>query len=293
MISFVIPTTSEPEGLQTALGLISVFGESCTLVVVVVDGFGEESEYFVDKIEVIRLKNLEGSYKARNIGAQRCSEEWIGFVDSGVRVKLKSSVASILECNRGYAFSGEVIFNKPAEDVPELWYENNAFVMRHYLTSLGFIPTIFLVLPLEVFQAVSGFDERFLSSGDVNFSRDISKHVSLSISDDLNIVTDLRSEKSIYKKIKRQVYGQCYLECASKSKLGYLTYIAKRILVNLLGVSGHRQSQGSCVDKIRYEAFNYRICLIKISCLLDCITFDMHKIAVRMSSANTAEVAGS
>lgn len=293
MISFVVPTTSEPEGLETASGLISVFGESCTLVVVVVDGFGEVSESLVDKIEVIRLKDLEGSYKARNIGAQRCSDEWIGFVDSGVQVTLKSSAALILERNRGYAFSGDVIFNKPAEDVPELWYENNAFVMQHYLTSLGFIPTIFLVLPLEVFKAVSGFDERFLSSGDVNFSRDIAKYIPLSISDDLSIVTDLRSKKSIYRKIKRQVYGQCYLECASKSKLGYLNYIVKRILVNLIGLSGHRESQGSCLDKMRYEAFNYRICLIKVSCLLRCITFDLNKIADKMYCANTAEVAGS
>lgn len=284
MISLVIPTTSELSGIETAKEAMRQYA-GFSEAVVVVDGNHEASQERLNgSLTVVRLNELCGSYVARNAGARAAKGDFIAFLDDGVRITIKDGFMP----SSSKVVSGSVEFNRAPSNVYELWYQKNSFNNARFLKRFGFLPTIFLVVPANAFHKCGGFDEAFFSSGDVEFCQRISKYCSLEISDDVQIVTDLRTESQLFRKLRRQFYGHAYFYRRKYQKFSPIIVIA-RVVVNLFGVTGFSfPKKGEAWGA--YLRANYHINIYKCKLLLDCIFDGESEIVRKMKNANSAEV---
>lgn len=116
----------------------------------------------------VTVKLCDGPSAAanRNSGASRGNSEWIAFLDDDIRLPVGwlNLVESVLHsCPSLDVFSGTImstqpdnIFSQAAED----------FVVRHKLYGTRwFLVGAMLFVRRSVFDAVGGFDERFLGAG--------------------------------------------------------------------------------------------------------------------------------
>jgi glycosyltransferase involved in cell wall biosynthesis len=86
LISVVIPTRNRPELLLRAIDSVRSQSESCTEIVVIVDGPDEATEEALDAIEDTRLikiclRQSVGGSEARNTGIRAARGRWIALLD--------------------------------------------------------------------------------------------------------------------------------------------------------------------------------------------------------------------
>lgn len=242
MLSIIIPTTCEERGVETAKSAIKRLSQSEPLqaieAVVVVDCAGEDQQIVTRGITVLRLPTRIGSYAARNAGRKIAKGEILIFMDDGIEL----GIAGTFWVDCCSITSGVVEFRQEPSDGYEAWYKNNAFPMQYYKRRFEFLPTIFLAIDHRVFDKIVGFSEDLASGGDVDFChRALSvSEVSLQIDPCIRIKTDIRTKTQIFLKLRRQLYGQLYVEKRKRAQLSFSLWALARAVKNAGGISNIR-----------------------------------------------------
>ncbi len=211
MFSIIIPCISKRHALKTV--------ESCRKVlnnpkeepqfIVVIDGGNKVGTEESNGVLFRYLKGINGSYAARNEGVRFAKYNQLLFLDSDVEVlelpdievaKAENTLIGPLVC-----------FDRDPEDGAERWYYQNAFKQAEFIRKYQFLPTISLFVSRKLFDSLNGFDERFVSGGDVDFGhRATAAGFGLTLDERFKVRTKLRNAQQIVKKIERQSYGQVF-----------------------------------------------------------------------------------
>lgn len=292
MVTFVIPTTDLKSGVETAHNAIFAFAPfyHCDAIVVL-DGAGGTRFYELEKsVSVLEIQKLGGSYRARNAGAAKVktSSEYICFLDDGVEV----AITCDLKLKINEIMSGKVKFNRNPQTPCEHWYYVNAFDIEYFLSRFKFLPTICLIVPHEIFLQIGGFDEDYFSSGDVEFCNRVSRIAKLHISPFISITTELRGQKALKKKIRRQIFGQLHYHFKKyDGGIKYYFYCIARLLVNILGISGRVSKKGGDYSsRLRYWATNYHVCIWKCRVIMEGFFLREQELMERVCRSNADEV---
>ncbi|NLE86419.1 MAG: glycosyltransferase [Myxococcales bacterium] len=191
----IIATKDRPEQLRRALdGLLDQthagFG-----VIIVDDGsetpvqtIAESQEYATLDCEVVRLASSRGPAAARNAGADRANAEFILFLDDDVVAdrRLVELHLAAVQANADGPIVSCGPFVQPADwgnPTPwNLWEARQAKKEADALSRGDYAPTWRQFhtgnncLPLDVFRAVGGFDERFLRAEDDELALRLDRH---------------------------------------------------------------------------------------------------------------------
>ena len=271
MLSIIIPTTCEMRGLETATNAIKKLSQSVynrnIEAIVVVDCAGVYQQTVAQEITVLRIPTRIGSYAARNAGCKIAKGEMLIFMDDGVDL----AIADTISLDRYSITSGVVEFRQEPNDGYEAWYKNNAFPMLHYKRRFQFLPTIFLAVDRKVFDKIAGFSEDLASGGDVDFCHRAmsASNVSLRVEPNIRIITDIRNKKQIFLKLKRQLYGQLYVEKDKRSQFSFSLWALARASKNASLTSNSR----SLWVEERVSFFNRLMAHIQISLFRAIILF--------------------
>lgn len=199
MVSVIIPCTDLLVAKETAR---SINTDNILEILIVVDGSNRYEMTRLDGFVVIYLNGLNGSYKARNIGAQSAKGKYLFFLDSGVsciNLDLNNLVSKMI-----YG-AGSVEFARVPNNLWEEWYSKFAFNTSRFRLIWAFTPTISLIIDRRTFENSNGFNSDLLSGGDLEFCQRLKLPIDLSR---IRIETDLRSTEEIKIKINRQLLGQ-------------------------------------------------------------------------------------
>lgn len=179
--SVIIPVYNDPDGLTTTIEslldqsaadyeVIIVDNGSTDRTVSVARDFAKES-----RVRLTIEENIQGSYAARNAGIQVAQGKVFGFIDADMWVEsdyVEEITRRVLDGSDYLGCAVEVV-----DGTDTLWGSYNAvtgFPIQHYIEQLGFAPTCCLVVHRRVIEDVGPFDERLVSSGDLEFGRRVS-----------------------------------------------------------------------------------------------------------------------
>tara|TARA_B100000768_G_C11254711_1_gene365810 strand:+ start:703 stop:1524 length:822 start_codon:yes stop_codon:yes gene_type:complete len=211
MVSVIIPCTDLLVAKETAR---SVNTDNILEILIVVDGSDRHEITRLDGVVVIHLLGLNGSYTARNIGAQSAKGKYLFFLDSGVTcISLDFNNLSS-EIIYG---AGSVAFSRIPNNLWEQWYKKFAFNNIRFRLIWRFTPTISLLIDRHTFEVNNGFNANLLSGGDLDFCHRLKLPIDL---DRISIETDLRNKGEIKLKLNRQLLGQEIMARAS-NRLSY------------------------------------------------------------------------
>jgi len=290
MITVIVPTIDKHSGLETCNLILKriCLPESQKSGVVVIDDYGVDEVTRVSNVVIIGLGTHVGSYAARNIGANYAKDaKQLIFVDDGVR--LLDNIEHELLFKEGIR-GVKVCFDREPANRYEYWYCVNAFPVEYFLKVYSFIPTIFLMIDSVSFRKVGRFNEQLFSAGDYEFCKRATEYsVKINI-ENIYIETHLRTKEQVFKKIKRQIYGQAYKTFLSKQNVASRLYLIVRALYNLFALSGHYRKDPRFGWPIQFLT-NYEISLRKARYLLHSALFlSKEQAYFQMSKANKQEI---
>lgn len=283
-LTFIVPTTVETSGIETARRALVKCPDSEAIVVV--DGYGAESVGEEKGITVVRLPALGGSYNARNVGATLAKAEVLCFLDDQVRIDTLPAQLPKTEI-----VGPTVSFKDPPTDRFSLWYQHNAFTTHIYLSRDRFIPTLAILIPRWAFNELSGFDGSLVSAGDVEFGRRAAKRLNLRIAADFHVSTDARTKHQIRLKIQRQVYGRVQYWAQSNGLLYAKSRAAAAAIANVALLRGQpADPHWSRSAAWGYRRANARVCLWKSQAYLVGAASTLDGLIVRARGANRTEI---
>lgn len=289
----IVPTTDESEGVATARRVAQCLPSTWNVsTAVVVDGSGTEESSSDEGRELLKLAQLGGSYRARNVGAEACIERWdpdfLVFADAGIDVELERCP----DLMKGSLTGFEVAFDRPPETPTECWYQHNAFDSERFLATFGFVPTILVMVDARVFREVGGFDDELLSSGDVDFSRRVAQIGHVRLRDDLRAITSSRTFRPLMRKLRRQVYGQVHLASQRTGPVRFRLHIVARIAYHALG-RGHRRytpAVSGTIGPVGYRIAATAVSAWKVTLLVRALVAPRASIPTLASASNAREV---
>ena len=173
-LSVVIPAYDDAAGLDETLRSLSrQKGISFPLEIIVANDGGAEDISEVCRAhsarEVLAVPN-GGSYRARNLGLAESRGEFVGFVDANIIVPPNWCADGRHALAQADYVGGPIAFIEPPVKTVAYHYQvAHAFQVERYLRVSHFAPTANLFVRRGVFEALSGFDERPRSSGDMEF----------------------------------------------------------------------------------------------------------------------------
>ena len=211
MLSVIIPCISASQALNTIRSFQQVAHKQQRKIqfIVVVDGADETKTKTTKGITFRYLEGVRGSYAARNEGARFADYDQLLFLDSDVEIL---HLPNIDIADAQNVLLGSIVrFDRTPRDEAGRWYYNNAFKQAEFIQKYRFLPTIALFVSRRVFDALNGFDERFVSGGDVDFGhRATAVGFELRLEERFEVRTRLRTANQVVKKVERQSYGQVY-----------------------------------------------------------------------------------
>lgn len=278
MLSIVIPTT-EPIDVEPMISMleknVSFLGFKSYELIVVVDGAGVTKYHEIpsSNAKIIFIQELNGSYRARNIGVNYAKGDWILFLDSNINLRFDKQVK--LHKKRITGFN--VHFRGEATNAWQEWYVNNAFDCDKFVSKYRFLPTIALIMHVDVFKKLNGFDDSFTSAGDMDFCWRALKHdYGLTLNENI-VTTDIRNKDQILKKLDRQISGQAWLLMKHYPRTRQIRLFVRAIYL-LLKALTRKLSAEAYIDKHKGTA------LFAVAFL------SREKLGVYMRNANATEI---
>ena len=173
-LSVIIPAYEDAAGLDETLRSLSrQKGISFPLEIIVANDGGAE-----DISKVCRARSVRevlvvpngGSYRARNLALAESRGEFVGFVDANIVVPPNWCADGRHALAQADYVGGPIAFIEPSVKTVAYYYQvASAFQVQKYMQVSHFAPTANLFVRRGVFEALSGFDERLRSSGDMEF----------------------------------------------------------------------------------------------------------------------------
>lgn len=179
-LSIVMPTFNKVKLLQQALAALARQNLDPSVaweIVVVNDGSTDTTAHWLTTaneslpvpLNVVSPNQNVGRAKARNLGAQAATGQWILFLDDDIVAPegLLAAHLSLLESNPGFGTIGYAVTEPTVVDAPHFSYLDSRGVAK---LSPGCAPGRFFVtqnaaVPRQAFMDVGGFDESFTGYG--------------------------------------------------------------------------------------------------------------------------------
>ncbi|WP_135302501.1 glycosyltransferase [Haloarcula amylovorans] len=180
-VSVIVPVYDDPEGVDRTLQALTEQTASTPYEVLAVDNGSTDRTPAVvasycrdhpDLVELLVEDEIQGSYAARNTGIEQANGEILAFIDADMRVEPTwiDAVAETMQTERYVGFDVQ-IEGRPADGPVVAYNHVSEFPIERYVEEEQFAPTCCLAVRREVVEAVGRFDERFRSSGDLEFGR--------------------------------------------------------------------------------------------------------------------------
>lgn len=175
--SVIIPVYNDAEGLRTTVDSLLVQSEIAYEIIISdngsVDGTYELSKEYATKFDRVRLvveDEIQGSYAARNKGIRASNGDVIGFLDADMWVAsnyIESITKAVLEDGKDYVGCHVQVVTSGKR--LSRYNAASGFPVERYIQQSNFAPTCCLVVHRRVIEDVGMFDERLMSSGDLEF----------------------------------------------------------------------------------------------------------------------------
>ena len=243
-LSIIIPVYKDSKGIKTTIK--TLVENNPTMIdfeiIVCVDGGLKEDVVMAQKMIAYYSSNNitycciipnQGSYNARNIGAQNAKGEVLAFLDAGVYVQ-KGWYATLQKYIQKYEYiAGSVkIPLEWAHTLFEKYDSITGFPVQEYVDKFHFGPTANIVVKKSVFENVHGFDSRLRSSGDLEFGDKVfSKKYTQVFTKEMEVLHEPRSKKEIKKKMDRIIQGHIDLHKYYPDRFGQNTQNKFMVLV--------------------------------------------------------------
>ena len=265
--SVVVPIFEKWRELETLLACFQKMdfpAEDFEVIVVNNEPEGSETQVirgsYSYPIRLIR-EPLPGSYRARNTGARIAKGKWLAFTDADC---LPDSAwlanARRLADEGRKVFAGDVRALSPRENptIAELYSSLLAPNQAQYVDN-GEAMTANLFVMREVFEETGGFNEGFLSGGDLEWSKRASSRHGLSFAPDVIVSHPLRSTLStIFQKRRRVVGGMVMLARTRGERLPWLIWFVPPWLCwRVWFISDLRLSKKMQIAVLRYLVHLY------------------------------------
>lgn len=181
-VSVIIPVYNDPVGLSETLGALAIQDYPTNRwEAIVVDNDSTDDTLDVAKSFSDRMRNLkilversrQSSYAARNRGIEQAKGDILAFIDADMTVGrnwISSGVASILSQRGDYIGSRVDIYTRRSPpNIWEIYNQHTGFPIRQYVEKEGYTTAGSLFIRRAVFDKLGMFDERLISSGDIEF----------------------------------------------------------------------------------------------------------------------------
>jgi GT2 family glycosyltransferase len=176
-VDVVVPFAgSEDELIELCRHLLSLKRQGGDSLIVVDNRPSRQPDRMIDGVRVIRAPDIQGSYYARNRGAEAGSAPWILFVDADVRVEVNliDQYFATTPAERTAVLAGEIA-NEPADPSGRqpiaVRYADLAqlFAQRHTLdNAFAYAMTANCMIRRDAFEGTGGFVENIRSGGDAD-----------------------------------------------------------------------------------------------------------------------------
>ncbi len=181
IISVIIPVCNDAKGLSDTLSSLVNQDYENYEIIVADNGSSDNTlevtknfqEKYPDIIEIVIEDKIQSSYAARNKGILSSNGETIAFLDADMIVEkdwllkienlFKEKNVDYVGCN--------VDITRVKKNTYSLYDKITGFPIKDYIEKKHFAPTCCLITKKEVFDNIGLFDNRLISSGDLEFGR--------------------------------------------------------------------------------------------------------------------------
>jgi len=234
-ISVVIPVYNDPEGISRTIDSVLNRTHSTDLGEVIVvdnnsnDATGDVIKEFARDVELVKYaceNNVQTSYAARNTGVERATGNYIAFLDADVTVSEGWLTAAIDEMNSAEVhYMGcavEVVDKSNKPTVFSQYNQHSTFMIEDLIEKHGYAPTVCLFVTKELVSDVGQFDEKLISTGDMEFGNRVKDGgYELHYTDRVTISHPARASfQSLLKRNIRIGRGHCQLQRNHPSRYG-------------------------------------------------------------------------
>jgi len=234
-ISVVIPVYNDPEGISRTIDSVLNRTHSTDLGEVIVvdnnsnDATGDVIKEFARDVELVKYaceNDVQTSYAARNTGVERATGNYIAFLDADVTVSEGWLTAAIDEMNSaGVHYMGcavEVVDKSDKPTVFSQYNQHSTFMIEDLIEKHGYTPTVCLFVTKELVSDVGQFDEKLISTGDMEFGNRVKDGgYELHYTDRVTISHPARASfQSLLKRNIRIGRGHCQLQRNHPSRYG-------------------------------------------------------------------------
>lgn len=180
-VSVVLPVYNDPDGVETTLeSLTSLhYPDECYEILVVDNDSTDETpqviQSFADdhtNVSMLVERDVQSSYAARNRAVEVSRGDILAFIDADMHVEadwLEQIVDVLAESGADYIGCDVELYTPGERTAADHFDKLRGFDIERYINKLQFAPTCCLVVRREVFETVGSFDDRLVSSGDMEF----------------------------------------------------------------------------------------------------------------------------
>lgn len=245
-VSIIVPVYNDPTGVgETLASLTALDYPTDRYEVIVADNNStDDTRRVVERVadahrnvSLVVERARQSSYAARNRGIGASTGELLAFVDADMHVDPDWLSRVVAELDRsGADYMGcavELYSPNGAPTLADRFDAARGFDIERYIADLDFAPTCCLVVRRAVIEAVGEFDDRLVSSGDMEFGNRVADAgFSLHFARDIPMYHPTRSSvRANVKKAVRIGRGRYQLAQFYPDRYGSAT----RLLVNPRG----------------------------------------------------------
>lgn len=235
LISVVIPVYNDPDGVSRTVNSIIDNTQSTDLEeIIVVDNNSDNPtkriiKDFARNTDLVKYAyegDVQTSYAARNTGIEHAIGDYLVFLDADVTVSEGWLTVGIDEMSSaGVHYMGcavEVVDESNEPTVFSQYNQRSTFVIEELLEEHGYVPTVCLFVTSELINDIGGFDERLISTGDMEFGNRVKERgYTLHYTDQVTIFHPARTSfRSLIKRNMRIGRGHCQLQRNHPTRYG-------------------------------------------------------------------------
>jgi len=177
--SVIVPVYNDPEGLRTTLDSLLDQTADDYEIIIADNGSTDRTALFAkqyatrERVTRVVEDDIQGSYAARNAGIGVAEGKILCFVDAdmwvdtdwveSVQRRMREGNIDYMGCNVEIVLDSDTFCGE--------YNRRTGFPVAEYIDDERFAPTCCLVVRRQVIEDVGPFDERLISSGDVEFGR--------------------------------------------------------------------------------------------------------------------------